>query len=79
VRLRGGLGVHRFRFTDGSLDTNPSGPFRPDVVISADPVTFLLVVYTRRSQWRGILTGKLVAWGRTPWRAFGFAELFHQA
>jgi hypothetical protein len=57
---------------------NPPGPFRPDVVISADPAAFILVVYKRRGQWPAILSGKLAAWGRKPWLAFGFAGLFAQ-
>jgi uncharacterized protein (TIGR03083 family) len=78
VRLRG-QGTHRFSFRDGILTMNPPGAWRPDVIISADPVTFLLVcAYKRRSQWPAILTGKLVAWGRKPWLAMPFAGRFHQ-
>jgi uncharacterized protein (TIGR03083 family) len=77
VRLRG-QGVHRFDFDRGRLTMNPPGRFRPDVVISADPVTFLLVMYKRTRQWPGILTGRLVARGRRPWLALGFSGVFHQ-
>jgi uncharacterized protein (TIGR03083 family) len=77
VRVRG-QGTHRFAFAEGRLTMNPDGPFRPDVTISADPASLLLVVYKRRSQWPAIATGRLFAWGRKPWRAFGFAALFHQ-
>jgi uncharacterized protein (TIGR03083 family) len=77
VRLRG-QGVHRFAFHNGRLSMNPPGAFAPDTVISADPPTFLLVVYKRVSQWPGILTGRLVAWGPRPWLAFSFASRFHQ-
>jgi uncharacterized protein (TIGR03083 family) len=77
VRLRG-QGVHRFDFDRGRLRMNPPGPFRPDVVISAQPEAFLLVVYKRVSQWPGILSGRLTAYGRRPWRALTFAGLFHQ-
>jgi uncharacterized protein (TIGR03083 family) len=77
VRLRR-QGMHRFSFRDGALTMNPPGPWRPDVVVSADPAAFLLVVYKRRSQWPAILTGRLVAWGRKPWLALSFADRFHQ-
>jgi uncharacterized protein (TIGR03083 family) len=77
VRLRG-QGVHRFAFQDGRLTMNPPGPWRPDAVISAEPVTFLLVVYKRISKWPGMATGRLLAWGRRPWRALTFDALFHQ-
>jgi uncharacterized protein (TIGR03083 family) len=78
VRLRG-QGTHRFAFRDGILTMNPPGTWRPDVVVSADPVAFLLAcAYKRRSQWPAILTGRLVAWGRKPWLALAFAGRFHQ-
>jgi hypothetical protein len=38
-----------------------------DCRVSADPVALLLVAYGRTSQWKPVLTGKLVAWGRKPW------------
>jgi uncharacterized protein (TIGR03083 family) len=77
VRLRG-FGVHRFAFDHGHLAMDPPGEFVPDVVISAQPAAFLFVVYKRISQWPGILTGRLTAWGRRPWLAFGFAGRFHR-
>jgi uncharacterized protein (TIGR03083 family) len=77
VRLRG-LGVHRFAFEHGRLRMNPPGTFVPHVVISAAPAALLLVVYKRISQWPPILTGRLIAWGPRPWRAFTFAKLFHE-
>ena len=39
-------------------------------------MTFLLVVYGRRSQWPGILRGQLRAWGRRPWLGPRFQRLF---
>ena len=77
VRLRG-QGVHRFAFSRGRLSMDPPGPFRPDVVISARPATFLLVVYKRASQWPAVLTGRLAAYGRRPWLAATFASRFHR-
>jgi hypothetical protein len=77
VRLRG-QGVHRFVFEDGRLRMDPPEQFRPDAVISADPVTFLLVTYKRISQWPAIAAGRLLAWGRRPWLALTFASRFHQ-
>lgn len=77
VRLRG-QGTHRFSFHDGRLTMNPPAAWRPDAVISADPATFLLLVYKRRSQWPAILTGRVTAWGRRPWLALSFAGRFHQ-
>jgi hypothetical protein len=66
LRLRGGR-RYRFTFDDGALTIE--GPTRDpvDCHISADPADLLLVAWGRRSQWRAIGTGKLVAWGRKPW------------
>ena len=74
VRIRGGP---RFglRVTNGAA-TVESGPIGPvDCHISADPVAFLIVAYGRGSQWPPILRGKITAWGRKPWRAFGLTHL----
>jgi uncharacterized protein (TIGR03083 family) len=74
VRIRGGP---RFtlRLADGAA-TVESGSVGPvDCHISADPVAFLIVAYGRGSQWPPIVRGKITAWGRKPWRAFGFTRL----
>jgi hypothetical protein len=77
VRLRG-QGTHRFDFDEGRLRMNPAGPFRPDVTISADPATLLLMLYRRVSLWPGILTGRLVAYGQRPWLALTLTSRFHR-
>ena len=48
---------------------------RPDCVITADPVAFLLVGYGRSGQWSAILRGQLRAGGRRPWLAQRFSSL----
>ena len=76
--LRFGAG-DRYRFAvDGATAT--AGPAeglhdRPDCVITADPVAFLLVGYGRAGQWSQILRGKLRAGGRRPWLALRFSSL----
>jgi len=76
--LRFGPG-DRYRFAvDGSeVDIHLANgkDDRPDCVISADPVAFLLVGYGRVGQWSQILKGKLRAGGRRPWLAMRFASL----
>ena len=47
-----------------------------DWVISADPVTYLLFVYGRMSQYRALLRGGILAWGRRPWLGLRFKNLF---
>jgi len=75
LRLRG-HGTHVWSFRDGHLEVGSAG--RPDVSISADPATLLLVLYGRRSQWPAIARGRLLAWGRRPWLAFSLTGRFHQ-
>ena len=76
LRLRGQR-THLWSFRSGRLEVG-AGPARPDVRISADPATLLLVLYKRRSQWPAITRGRLFAWGRRPWLAFTLAGRFHQ-
>jgi uncharacterized protein (TIGR03083 family) len=61
---------------DGAAFIEPGQPVRADLHVSADPVAYLLVGYGRRSQWRALLGGQIVAWGRKPWLALRFAKLF---
>jgi mycothiol maleylpyruvate isomerase-like protein len=51
-------------------------PTRADLHLSADPVAYLLVGFKRRSQWRALLGGQIVAWGRKPWLAMRFSRVF---
>jgi uncharacterized protein (TIGR03083 family) len=75
VRLRGGPSF-QVRFERGTATVGPSQPGAADCRVTADPVTFLLVVYGRRSPWPGILRGQLRAWGRRPWLGLRFQRLF---
>jgi uncharacterized protein (TIGR03083 family) len=75
VRLRGGPSF-QVRFDRGTATVAPAQPGPADCRVTADAVTFLLVVYGRRSQWPGILRGQLRAWGRRPWLGPRFQRLF---
>jgi hypothetical protein len=75
IRLRTGS-RHRWSFVGGALNTEPGSPWRPDVVIRADPVALLLVFYRRMSQTRAIARAGLVATGRKPWRALRLPSMF---
>lgn len=78
VRLRG-FGSYVYAFRDGRLSINPPSPGHIDVHISANPVTSLLINYGRIDPVWPALTGKIVAWGRRPWLAFGLQRRFHPA
>jgi uncharacterized protein (TIGR03083 family) len=75
VRLRGGPSF-QVRFQRGTAAVGPPQPGAADCRLTVDPVTFLLVAYGRRSQWPGILRGRLRAWGRRPWLGPRFLRLF---
>ena len=75
IRLRGGPSF-LVRFDRGMATVGPPQPGAADSRLTVDPVTFLLVVYGRRSQWPGIHRGQLVAWGRRPWLGPRFQRLF---
>jgi uncharacterized protein (TIGR03083 family) len=77
VRVRG-QGVHTFDFAGGRLTMNPADARRPDVVISGDAATLLLVLYRRIGHWPAIASGRLAAWGRKPWLALSFVDRFHK-
>jgi hypothetical protein len=73
LRLRGGP-RYRIAVADATGVVGAAGE-RADCVITADPVTFLLVGYGRLPQWSQILRGKLRAGGRKPWLAAKFGTL----
>ncbi len=66
VHVRGGA-RHVMLFDAATLTVGPQPGRRVDCHLSVDPAAFLLVVWGRRSQWRAIANGQLVAWGRQPW------------
>jgi uncharacterized protein (TIGR03083 family) len=76
VRVRG-QGVHTFDFSAGRLAMNPADGRRPDVVISGDAATLLLLLYRRIGHWPAVASGRLAAWGRRPWLALSFVHRFY--
>ncbi|WP_155948814.1 maleylpyruvate isomerase family mycothiol-dependent enzyme [Mycobacterium sp. URHB0044] len=75
VRLRGNGPRYVIRVADGTAAVRAvGGPV--DCVISADPVTYLLVVYGRMPLARALLRGGIFAKGRRPWLGLRFKNLF---
>jgi hypothetical protein len=75
VRLRGNGPRYVIRVADGTAEVRAvGGPV--DCVISADPVTYLLVVYGRMPLCRALLRAGMLAWGRRPWLGLRFKDLF---
>jgi len=75
LRIRGGPRAV-IRFTDGRASLEQPGGAPVDCHILAAPVPLLLVLYGRIPQWGPIAKGQLLTWGRRPWRALGFKQLF---
>jgi uncharacterized protein (TIGR03083 family) len=75
VRLRGNGPRYVIRVADGTAEVRAAGG-PVDCVISADPVTFLLVVYGRMPLGRALLRGDVLARGRRPWLGLRFKDLF---
>ena len=73
LRIRG-ANRYRMAVDRGTAVVTAAGA-KPDCVITADPVAFLLLGYGRISQWTPIIRGKLRAGGRKPWLAMKFATL----
>jgi hypothetical protein len=66
VRVRGD-GRYRWRFADGAVTVDPPEPLRrPDVIISGRPAALVLLVYGRLPLWQGLVTGRVLTWGRHP-------------
>lgn len=75
IRLRGGarFGV---TFADGAVSVTPQPPDQPDCTILIEPVTFLVMALGRCNPWGAMARGHVLAWGRRPWLAPRFPELF---
>jgi uncharacterized protein (TIGR03083 family) len=76
VRLRGDGPRYVIRVADGTAEVRAAAGGPVDCVISADPVTFLLVAYGRMPLGRALLRGGVLAWGRRPWLGLRFKNLF---
>ncbi len=75
VRLRGNGPRYVIGVADGKAEVRAAGG-PVDCVISADPVTFLLVVYGRMPLHRALLRCGIVATGRRPWLGLRYKDLF---
>ncbi|MBW3574740.1 MAG: maleylpyruvate isomerase N-terminal domain-containing protein [Actinobacteria bacterium] len=64
-----GAGAIRLDFGHGTVVVGPASGRPVDCRIWGEPAALLQVVFGRTSQWRAIVGGRLVAWGRKPWLA----------
>lgn len=70
LRFRGAETVRDFTYwvAAGRLTVTEGRPDRADARLVADPAAFALVAMGRMSQARAGLTGRIMAFGRKPWR-----------
>jgi putative sterol carrier protein len=68
IRLRGDPNARgRFEFDAGRLTVRQGDAGKVDCRVSADPATFVLILYGRSNLLRPVLTGRVFASGRKPW------------
>jgi len=68
LRIRGGVSVI-LALEGGRLRLEPPSSTPVDCRMSVEPVAFLLLSFHRTGLLGPILRGRIVAWGRRPWRA----------
>jgi uncharacterized protein (TIGR03083 family) len=56
----------------------PGKPDRADLHVSADPKAFLLTSYGRAGRLRSLLSGQIIGYGRKPWLAMRFSNVFRE-
>jgi len=52
---------------DGAMRIEPPSSRRVDCHLSAEPAALFLLIWSRTSEWPGVLSGRLALWGRRPW------------
>ncbi|MDQ2709562.1 MAG: SCP2 sterol-binding domain-containing protein [Actinomycetota bacterium] len=77
VELRGGPTMS-MTFDRGVLTIREGRADRADCRISADPAPFILISYGRLPLWQPAITGKMIAYGRKPWRSLKMTSLMRQ-
>jgi len=75
IRLRGNGPRYIIRVADGTAEVRAAGG-PVDCVISAEPVTYLLVVYGRMPLGRALMRGGILTRGRRPWLGLCFKKMF---
>lgn len=74
VRFRGGKD-YTWTKKDDTLRITEGKPAKADAHLVTDPATFLLSSLGRISQLRAGLSGKMLSYGRKPWRFLGLANI----
>lgn len=74
VRFRGG-NDYTWTKTDDQLIVTKGKPAKADAHLNTDPATFVMSALGRISQVRAGLSGKMVTYGKRPWRFLGLGTI----
>lgn len=74
LHFRGGRD-YTYEIADGALAVSVGRPARADARLSADPLSFVLVALGRKNPMVPALTGKMIAYGRAPWKLMALDKL----
>lgn len=74
TRFRGGKD-YTLTKTGGAMTIAEGRPNRADARLVADPETFLMASFGRVGQIQASLSGKMIAYGRKPWRLLGLQNI----
>jgi uncharacterized protein (TIGR03083 family) len=61
---------------DGVVELESPAGQKVDFTLSADPATYLLMSFNRVGPLRQLLRGRLLVWGRRPWKIRTFQSIF---
>lgn len=75
IRFRGGVDWTQHIHESGALEVKLGRHGQADATLLADPATFLLVALGRQNQWIPALTGKMIVYGRRPWKLLATADI----
>jgi hypothetical protein len=79
VRLRGDPNARAlFDFDAGRLNIRQCDGGRVGCRVSADPATFVLILYGRSGLLRPVVTGRVLASGRKPWLGLTLPRRFRR-
>jgi uncharacterized protein (TIGR03083 family) len=76
VEIRPRHGIPFTISVEGGRAWAQASPTTVDAHVSVDPFTFLLLAYGRLQPWWPVARGRLLVWGRKPWRALSMDSFF---
>lgn len=75
IRVRG-LDPYVVLVHDGTVDVEDAAGQHVDFTMSVEPEAYLLTFFNRVNPWTQVLRGRLLVWGRRPWKIQTFRTAF---